>query len=128
LNYESVLDRADFLERNKAELNRQMRVSDIADPVGVVADLRDFHGRQFAMAVGMAPDVIDREVARYASELKIPTITSVISWQAADAMMPNTSPTANRNLDAARFVCKATGKKLVIAITAKGNRYDFVDV
>ena len=128
MNNESVLDRADFLERNKAELAQLMRKSDLAEPVGVVADVRTFHGRQFAIAVGMTTDVIDQDIARLRGEQKIPTVMSVITWKAAEAIMPHTSPTASRNLAAAKAICEAKGGKLLIAIMGEGNRYEILNL
>ncbi len=128
MNNEAVLDRADFLERNKTDLAKLMRESDLAEPVGVVADVRTFHGRQFAIAVGMAEDVIDQDIARFRSEQKIPTVMSLITWKAAEEMMPHTSPTASRNLAAAKAICEAKGAKLMIAIMSEGNRYEVVSL
>lgn len=128
MNTEAALDRADFLERNKAELTQLMRESNIAEPVGVVADVRTFHGRQFALAMGLKEDVIDRDAARFLDEHQIPTIMAVITWKAAEAMMPHTSPTASRNLAAAKSVCKAHGASLMIAIMGEGNRYEVVQL
>lgn len=128
MNTESVLDRGDFLEKNKADLALQMRVSGITDPVGVVADLRDFHGRQFALAVGMNEDVIDQRIERFRVEQMIPTVTAVITWKDAETIMPHTSPTASKTLAAAKALCNANGHKLVIAIMSKGNRYELVDL
>jgi len=128
LNNEAVLDRADFLQRNKDELAQLMRESDIAEPVGVVADVRTFHGRQFALAMGMTEDVIDRDAARFLGEHKIPTIMAVITWKAAEAMMPHTSPTASRNLAAAKGICEAHRASLMIAIMGEGNRYEVVQL
>lgn len=126
MNNESVLDRADFLERNRAELSQLMRESDLAEPVGVVADVRTFHGRQFALAMGMTEDVIDRDAARFLDNHLIPTISAVITWKAAEAMMPHTSPTASRTLAAAKSVCKAHRASLMIAISGEGNCYEVV--
>ena len=128
MNNEAVLDRADFLERNKAELAQLMRKSDLAEPVGVVADVRTFHGRQFAIAVGMTTDVIDQDIARLRGEQKIPTVMSVITWKAAEAIMPHTSPTASRNLAAAKGICEAHRASLMIAIMGEGNRYEVVQL
>lgn len=121
------LDRADFLDRNRSELIRLMAESGIPDPVGVVVDVRDFHGRQFALALGKSDAEIDAVIAKYKSEM-IPTLTAILTWEQARRLMPHTSPTATTNLNAAWRLRSLTGQALAIAITAKGNLYELVNL
>ncbi len=122
-----ALDRSAFLERNRDELARRMAESGVLNPVGVVADVRDFHGRQFAIAMGMSDAEIDAGIAKYEGEM-IPTLTSILTWEQARKIMPYTSPTATTNLNAAWRLRSLTGQALAIAITAKGNRYELVNL
>lgn len=125
MSADAFLDRRDFLQRTEGDLIRQMHLSGISNPVGVVADVRDFHGRQFAIAIGQAEADIDALIAKHEGKL-IPTVTGVLTWEQARKIMPLTSPTANESLNAAWRLCSLTGQALTIAIMGKGNTYALV--
>lgn len=124
---DAMLDRRDFLARNKDDLIRRMRESGITHPVGVVVDVRDFQGRQFAIAVGLTEGEIDDLIAKYEGSM-IPTVTCVLTWEQARKIMPLTSPTAEESLNAAWRLCSLTGQALTIAIMGKGNSYALVSL
>jgi hypothetical protein len=120
-----VRDRRDFLEQNRENLTQQMMQCGLANPVGVVADVRDFHGRQFAIAGGLTEAEIDALIAKHEGSM-IPTVTCVLTWEQARKIMPLTSPTAEESLNAAWRLCSLTGQALTIAIMGKGNSYALV--
>ena len=122
-----VRDRRDFLERNRENLIEHMSQSGLANPVGVVADVRDFHGRQFAIAGGLTDAEIDALIAKHEGSM-IPTVTGVLTWEEARKIMPLTSPTAKESLNAAWRLCSVTRQALAIAIMAKGNSYALVSL
>src|SRR4051794_14982602 len=119
---DAALDRNDFFERNQDELIQLMNQSGITDPVGVLLDVRDHHGRQFAIAIGQTDAEVDAFIAKHAGKT-IPTIKSVITWEHARLLMPYTSPTALKTLSECSSVCKSTGQCLAIIIAGKGNAY-----
>ncbi len=127
MSMDAVQDRRDFLERNRDNLIQQMKQSGLAKPVGVVADVRDFHGRQFAIAGGLTEEEIDDLIAKHEG-IMIPTVTGVLTWEEARKIMPLTSPTAKESLNAAWRLCSVTGQALTIAIMAKGNSYALVSL
>jgi hypothetical protein len=123
----ATLDRADFLVRNRERLLELMDQSGVADPVGIVADLRDHHAQQLALAMGWDDGRIERELAEYKVKKQIPTFTVVVPFADAEKIMPFTSPTATESLTKAKAVIDAgPGRKLIIGIMAKGNSYAVV--
>jgi hypothetical protein len=127
MSVDAMRDRRDFLERNQDDLIRRMQQSGIAKPVGVVVDVRDFHGHQFAIAVGLLETDIDALIAKYEGQM-IPTVSVIITWEQARKIMPFTSPNATENLNAAWRLCSLTGQALAISIMAKGNTYALVSL
>lgn len=104
------------------------------DPVVIVADCRDHHGRQaviFGYRVnGMSEEnaerAVDKIVAEYADKA-IPTVTMVVSMNDAEIMLPHTSPTAMETLRKWKTLRKA-GDYLMVVIAARGNRYQTISV
>ena len=124
----SAHERHRFLETNTERLVDSIKRSGIADPVGVVADLRDFQGRQLALWSGISEANIDAEVQDARTQGQVATLGLVISWKDALEIMPNTSPTASQHLKKSRKMCRRSNGTLLIAIMGGGNSYAIVNI
>ena len=129
-NGEAFLNRKDFLEKNKRELGDKMKqaTGQINPPFGVLLDLRDWHGRQFAIALGKTDKEIDDAIRYFEGEKQIPTLTAVIGWEQARIVLPYTSPTAKDTLDVLWKICQATGEAAAVAVSDGGNTYTTIEI
>ena len=129
-NGETFLNRKDFLEKNKRQLADKLKqaTGQINPPFGVLLDLRDWHGRQFAIALGKTAKEIDDAIRYFEGEKQIPTLTAVIGWEQARIVLPYTSPTAKDTLDALWKICQATGEAAAVAVSDGGNTYMTIEI
>ena len=129
-NGEAFLNRKDFLEKNKRQLRDKLKqaTGQINPPFGVLLDLRDWHGRQFAIALGKSDKEIDDAIRYFEGEKQIPILTAVIGWEQARIVLPYTSPTAKGTLDALWKICQATGEAAAVAVSDGGNTYTTIEI
>ena len=129
-NGETCLNRKNFLEKNKRQLADKLKqaTGQINPPFGVLLDLRDWHGRQFAIALGKTAKEIDDAIRYFEGEEQIPTLTAVIGWEQARIVLPYTSPTAKATLDALWKLCQATGEAAAVAVSDGGNTYTTIEI
>jgi hypothetical protein len=117
------LDRYDLMNCNKEAVDGLLKATDISDPVGLVVDLRDFHGGQAALAVGVSEEQIEEAKQDSQKKQLIPTVCAVVSRDAAKVLMPNTSPTGGESVIRQFTACDKNDAWPVIVIGQSGNTY-----
>lgn len=128
-------ERRHLLDCNLDAVHEIMHKTTLVDPVVVVADLRDHHGRQFAIYYertrdGSSSEEAERRTDEYIAECEgkgIPTISAVVSMSEAEMILPYTSPTATENLRRWKQR-RRPGDHLVVVIAAGGNTYASVQL
>jgi hypothetical protein len=117
------LDRYDLMHSNKDAVTRLMSATELSDSVGLVVDLRDFHGQQAALAVGVSEEQIEEAKQDSQEKRLIPTACAVVSRDAAKVLMPKTSPTGGESVIRQFTACDNYDAWPVIVIGQGGNTY-----
>jgi hypothetical protein len=125
--------RRDMLECQLGEIRKQLaraRSIGVDRPFVLVGDTTDFHGRELAMyafrSTGVPNDKLKEEFeARFAGVEGVPTIVVIVPYEEARVILPQTSPTALKNVMAIEAL-RRPGLVPVAVIARKGNSYSLV--
>jgi hypothetical protein len=116
---------------------RQARHGNVPDPWGVVVDVEDYHGRQFAIWLergkGFDPDEAERRIDAEAASVKAslgevaPTLIAVLSRAELEYVMPFIAPTGEQSVRTLEKY-RSPNRVPVVIISRGGNTYGVVEV
>ena len=123
LTDESKARRRALLEHNAQDVFQEMLAAGFKDPVGLIIDMGDVHGREMAKAAlegqGMSPAEIAKITAAHSGQDLIPTLKLVMEFEVAREVLGASSATAKQNLSAPR----PAGTYFIVAVGGGGNSY-----
>jgi hypothetical protein len=134
LKHDAMADRRHLLENNLEPVMELLVRATCPDPVALIADERDHHGRQLAihsertykgLSAEEATKKVDEFVAQYQGK-GIPTLNAIVPLSEAEKILPRTSPTAKGNLRRWKQL-RRHGDHLVVVVAAGGNTYATVE-